>query len=91
MAEITLQWALLKLAAQAKEIRELENAVTLLEYEITGNIPPLDAELEPDIFDGTDPCNTGTHKAIIQAGKQCCKENSRANDTHRLLGPYSIL
>ena len=67
--EITLEWAITKIAQQSRKIDELEYCIQLLEDEISGEINTAELSLLPDevVVDACDPLNTGTFKALNQA------------------------
>ncbi len=68
MAPVTLEWAIAKIAHQAKEIEELNHCIELLEREVSGQINTAELSLLPDEFhDGSDPLNTGTFRALAHA------------------------
>ena len=66
MATVTLEWAIAKIAGQAREIENLNNCIALLEREIKGEVDTAQLSLLPDDIGG-DPLNTGTFKALNQA------------------------
>ncbi len=67
--EITLEWAITKIAQQSRKIEELEYCIQLLEDEISGDINTAELSLLPDevAVDECDPLNTGTFRALAQA------------------------
>ena len=67
--EVTLEWAITKIAQQSRKIEELEDCIGLLEREISGEINTAELSLLPDevVVDECDPLNTGTFKALNQA------------------------
>jgi hypothetical protein len=67
--EITMEWAIATIARQSKLIEEQEQAIVLLEREISGNIDTSELSLLPEevVVDACDPLETGTFKAIQHA------------------------